>query len=514
MKRLLLILTLLALTASLCGCGSKKDGKKKNNETLEKQNLVALTKDQLEQGSFYARSGEFFLKLPSGTPHFDIESKIKKADPERVVTFLTTFDDGIIPTIYSDDTLAYCVDTSIPKDFLLERFEDEGYTIGLFGLRKTSGGVSVPVADSKYAVSSDFVNQASEQLDVSTDTEFTISNIAGNPLGESDLSACGSILGMEKDRAYAVDLYAGTQYAGLNITADTHVFSSMELYTLTDFTMDRDGYAAISIPPEMLSGYYYCNQLGMFKYINHPRAQGDVGVDVNIPYYYEDPADGNTITYDEWMEKYGNDTEYVPQRFVQNFNANHMGIEITVKFNSRAELNTEEQLPHATVTLPSGEEIEMERKDNDLEKCFKFTSKVAEAGDWTVSVYHMEGIPYTVESSVIDADADTFVITGKSKGDFVFYSAAGKPYDQVSVSWDNIERAADVTIISPSGQHYSLSKTPENILPESTYGKMIIAVTPEEGEWKVEIKGEDLGRVRYSLRDAVIVEEEESSEEG
>ena len=50
------------------------------------------------------------------------------------------------------------------------------------------------------------------------------------------------------------------------------------------------------MPSYMWSGYYFINGTGFVRYINHPKAEGDSGVEFNTPYYMGLDANGDMIT--------------------------------------------------------------------------------------------------------------------------------------------------------------------------------------------------------------------------
>lgn len=299
-RKMLLAAALAVTVLSVSGCYSESA-----SDISGPQTAMALGKEALSSGNFYALSGDDFYQLPAGTVHFDIEKDYSKADPERVISFLTSVDDALIPTVHKDECVVFFTEEALPEDFTLERYKDNGYTFGIYGLKEHTAGVNVSISDGTYVKGSSFENTVSSQIQVKKDTNLLIGSIGSSQVTSDCLSECGSIMGLKRNGVYQTGIYVGTRYFGMNISADSHIFSSMEVFTVEEYKLSQNGYAILSLPDDLPNGYYYVSGKGMFRYIDSPESEGEENIDYNDPYFYED-EDGNVYTRSEWKEKANN----------------------------------------------------------------------------------------------------------------------------------------------------------------------------------------------------------------
>lgn len=332
MKKIILkkpMIITLSVIGAICGVAiigftaktilSKKNS---NENTVTEDGLIPLTQDELTSNTYYAKKKDgTFYKLPEGTLFIDDDSQLiaTHADPtNRLLAFLN--DDSSIPTIYSDETIAYKSPdgteqnsdgtVSIPSIFYFERFKDEGYSLGIHGLKSDKdidgdetgeevdlSAVQAGMSKKYHATVTSFIFCAGSDFDQKISApegdQLIIDKVGGVPLSENNVSSGGTITGLKKDNVYKADVYDGTTYIGTDIKADTHMMTSYELYTIDDYDMNEGNYLTISMPEDMWSGYYFVNGIGAFKYINHPAGHGSDDVELNTPYILaEDPETG------------------------------------------------------------------------------------------------------------------------------------------------------------------------------------------------------------------------------
>ena len=141
------------------------------------------------------------------------------ADPEnRLLAFGR--DDTLTPTLYEDSTLVYKAagNETIPSRFTIERFKDEGWTLGVLHLSDSAGNRKVRVS----AVSRNFYPTSSfTDIKAQPGDDIIIDQIGGSPLTSDMLSSAGTIKDLQKDAYYQVDAYRGSDYIGLKTKADT-----------------------------------------------------------------------------------------------------------------------------------------------------------------------------------------------------------------------------------------------------------------------------------------------------
>lgn len=253
--------------------------------------LAPLSQEQLLGNSYYIKDGNAYYALAPGmlysTKEDDTPIPEQASPTERILMF--GMDDTTIPTLYSDSQIIYKTDgaMAIPTDFYLERFRDEGYTIGIRGLTPKNGKYSVTVDAATF-----YPGSSISTLPIELGGELTVDRVNGMPLTEETISAGGTITGLTKGTAYQFDIYGGTNFNGVNAEADTHMFTSYELFDIKDYKMDQNNYLSISMPKDMWSGYYYINGMGCFRYVNLPKAEaGSATVSYNV-HYFLGHADG------------------------------------------------------------------------------------------------------------------------------------------------------------------------------------------------------------------------------
>ena len=268
--------------------------------------LKPLTIDQLVGGNYYIKDGDTFYAVAPGILYSTGEalSIPTAASPnERILMFGP--DDEQIPTLYKDTQLIYksadfnnpSSDGTVPltpTEYILERFSDQGYSVGIRGLENPDGTkyrTSI-VKTSFYPGSSAIAN-----LKLKQDEILTLDKINGVPISSSNVSSVGTITGLTKGNSYTLDAYIGTSPVGGDVIADTHMFASFELYSLKDYELDAAGYGIITMPDYMWSGYYYINGMGLFRYINDYKAYGvSSDIDYNVAYFMGKDKAGNIIT--------------------------------------------------------------------------------------------------------------------------------------------------------------------------------------------------------------------------
>ena len=201
----------------------------------------------------------------------------KKTDPKRVVSFCK--DEALVPTLYSDDKLIYKTSMTMPS-FVWERFYDNGYSFGMFGMQMAASG------NAEFILGTSKTNHQStayEKLSVMElgESSIFVDKVNGQKISEEYLSNGGSVSGLKKNEKYEVDLYIGTKYHNIPMVADTLILNSMNVFQTTEFDLYQDGYASITIPENLESGYYMINGLGVFRYVNGPRSSGYDEIDFN-----------------------------------------------------------------------------------------------------------------------------------------------------------------------------------------------------------------------------------------
>lgn len=297
---------IIALVAGVFGYTKYQEKKAAEAAANVDYSLQTLTEDQLQGGNYYINDGSSFYQVAPGTLYSSKDDDTAIATEASPDTRMVMFgkDDEQIPTLYKDSKLIYKSSDfnnpsaegtveSTPTDFYLERFYDEGYSIGVRGLTNIDGTkFRTTISGVTYYPGSD----ASLILPTESDKELTLDKVNGVPISTDNVTSAGTIKGLTQGQSYTVDAYVGTSPVGGSIIADTHMFTSYELYDIKDYDLSENGYAVITMPDYMWSGYYYINGVGMFRYVNGYKTYGTDGVDYNTAYFMGTDKDNNIIT--------------------------------------------------------------------------------------------------------------------------------------------------------------------------------------------------------------------------
>lgn len=200
--------------------------------------------------------------------------------------------DQRIPTLKKGDRLLYVSEKDVPEKIILERFADYGYTIGVSNLIGDPGEhYYILYADAKeddYKYSIDMKSDAAQIAQFDLITRLYLDKVGDLKVRNDTVSAGGTVMGLEKEKAYVCEFYTGTFYQDFLLKADIHSFGSMERFVSYDFEFLHSNCIAIEIPEYCKSGYYFVNGAGLFRYVS----EEDEAV------YNGEPYDGNI----EWNE--------------------------------------------------------------------------------------------------------------------------------------------------------------------------------------------------------------------
>ena len=487
------------------GCGKKEETPSIPNgpETVAAENLQA--------GSYYIKSGEEYYKIPSGRNNFDSDNNQK--------TIWFKDDDLLVPTMYSDDSLIYVAENELSAGFQWYRFTDDGYTVGIkdFALND-DGMVTLAVNENSFYPGSTAYQTVFPKNDdslIDSGTTVILNDVNGTTVSAGQLSKGGTIKGLSKNAGYTVDLFAGTKGIPLAVNADVHAYSSFETYESSEQTLSGAGYAVISVPEALRSGFYSVNGCGLFRYVDNPRSEGIGNTDFNKPYYYTD-TDGNTITLDdiEAEQAAENGESQIAEEdgdtyhFTMTFDNTQEDLTVKIEYTepeTTIEGNTVDMksvlAPKAEIISPDGQVyqfVNSDRQDNLLECPI---SGVITSGDWTVAVTGMNDRTFNVSADVSSGKADSFIHSGTGTGTLDYYVEKDLKDGYITVTWDNTNHAADLIIVAPNGDKYGKNIN-ENDLVSESYGSQTLHVgNTGAGTYNINITGDDLGRVRVTYED-------------
>lgn len=275
LKRKITGMVALAMILTLCACSKRE---MPNNETETEIPTVEVINemDQVEDGGYYVCRNGSYEKLYVGRANYEVSAQ-SGVNENRTLWFMDDFDR--VPTMYKGDQLVFKTAGILSETVVIERFEYCGYTIGISGLRRLDSGrysLSLDAADKTINPDSDAM-----QLTKLGASLVIIDRFGGADLRSGNVSNGGCILGLTKDKVYAADVYVGTFYHEMQLTADTQALTSMEAARTVDYEFLQNQLISIKIPEYYNSGYYLINGYGLVRYVNGTSYNEDT--DFNIP---------------------------------------------------------------------------------------------------------------------------------------------------------------------------------------------------------------------------------------
>ena len=511
------IASLLCLTMAaglLTGCGRQE-------EEEVTYALTAVTEDDLQPGNFYVRTSEGFYQLPSGTVNYSERELIaKEADPSRVVWYGA--DDVLIPTMYSDDQLVYCTTESIPASFTWERYEDDGYTIGVSGLAANDAGrYGTTVSETSLKLDSSF---AAGLPELNEGDILIVDKIDGNTVNNTNVAPGGTVSGLSSGHTYSVDTYIGSTYTAIDCVADTHAFSSFEVYETSNYSFAQSDYIILTVPNYLRSGYYYMNGVGMVRYANVTREEGIAGINFNAPYYLGTDEEGNIITADDQTTETTEETPTESNVYTSNFYIDCTNEQMLVKVSysdilteiNGVEINATDAVleslnanpPTVTMVGPDGEDYVF-TPSNQEENTLECTVDMPLSGEWTVTLTGFDLRTFTVTNELTSGHSDTIMHTGSGRADMTYYLKDSADSCIFEISWENVDRAANVVIETPDGEKIS-KETNEDAIVDEGYGYIRLRVpNAVYGNYNIQIEGDELGRVRVTTESEDVSDEVE-----
>lgn len=273
LKRLLSISLIGALSLSLMGCTKRQIFIK---ETDPNQ-VAVLTQDELVLDNIYAKQGSYFYDLYN--PIATSSNQASTVSSQRLIFYpkLDSF-----PKMYKDDFLVVASNTEITEPITIERYEDLGYSVGLYGGYVDSDGYLC------FSVRDGMVEGSNIQLALENVTSdyIRICQINDEDVSANNLIAGGVIKGFEYGGQYKITYYAGTYKNSVTCYADTGIMRSYEIMETKAPEETDNTYTKFELPDDLKSGYYKCGSFGVMAYYDFEKGKEDTSkVDMNEPYY-------------------------------------------------------------------------------------------------------------------------------------------------------------------------------------------------------------------------------------
>ena len=303
-------------------------------ETIQNQEKTdILSVDDLEEGYYYvwhnAKKKDIHEDL-EGAEDLSVfkmcpEGKINWSNNEFAnhTIWFTSKNDVDIPTYYPGDELLFISSDYVPYEGIeWEHFADYGYTIGVANMVGDSSGhyriinedgkgyEGYVFEDSDAAVLNDYLGVEELFLDKVKTSNGEIL------VRENNVSAGGTVAGLVKNKKYVAEWYVGTYYQDYEMKANVHAFGSIESFKTYDYEFLHSNCIAIKMPEWLKTGYYYLDNIGLFRYVTSEDAAIYSGESYDPSVNWNEPI----IIYDENGQMISNptDPDFVENTELQN----------------------------------------------------------------------------------------------------------------------------------------------------------------------------------------------------
>lgn len=239
---LLSLLLIVSIATAAVGCGSQKSDDAANSNG-------PYSIDQIQSGLYIMTGdGKFYTPDTSGQ---NFTNEVTSSDPRRII--YSYEDNKEIPIMYKDDKLVYFTSGTIPDNFGVEKFRDVGYTFGLYGISKNSGG------EYTFNASSFIPNSTLEQSFngyISDGDLGILLSVDEKPVDVDDLSIAGTYKCSKKDQKVKLAFMKGTFYNEVEAFADEHVWYSAETSNVLSYETTKNGFIVLNLPDGLKDGDY------------------------------------------------------------------------------------------------------------------------------------------------------------------------------------------------------------------------------------------------------------------
>lgn len=246
-------------------------------EKTDPNAVTYTTQDNMAMDTIYAKEGSYFYDLYSP---LSTASGVTSAVSSSRLIFYSTLES--FPKIYNDGYLAVASNGVPSEAMILERYEDLGYSIGLYGGYVDQEGYLCFSIDNMVEGSNIYLALSGNV----TSDYIRISQINDIDVSSDNLTAGGIITGFEYGGKYKLTYYTGTYKRTVNVYADTGIMRSYELFVTEDPILTDNTFTKWEFPSDLKSGYYYCSGIGFIAYYDSTKGSIDTAkVDMNEAYY-------------------------------------------------------------------------------------------------------------------------------------------------------------------------------------------------------------------------------------
>ena len=314
LKIVSLTLGLTMLMGTLTGCGGELEEEVAVSPLTEKLyaegdvdfqestlGIYSGDKDvtsKMQNGCYYIYHDEYFYPVTYDWINYEGIGLGDGPDPESKTAVFDSTSIINIPTLFEGDKLFYFSTTGVYDYTTLERFKTLGWSLGLNNLQSnTTGRVFFETGESlEDGIASgniltlelqniyDFV--ANE--DKASDGQFMIDKVGGVNITNKNVEN-GILTGLERGKAYDLEIYSGTEFMHYTASASVFYLKSYETYAIWECTPLQDYLYEIKVPDYLKTGYYDVSGTGFMRLVRGDKynESTDYNEQLLFPFYDE-----------------------------------------------------------------------------------------------------------------------------------------------------------------------------------------------------------------------------------
>ena len=292
----ILLATILVMIVALTGCTGKKEEETGYLTPDDFEPVYYLTEEELPYDMYYIVHEETVTQVDKKgneteievTKYYPVYGAVERNYTEahdsqagfnsnRIMWVNYNLDEGLIPTMYPGDKLIYKSATYIPTKYSLEKFFDNGYTLGVCGLTQDLSS-NYRYISAAQGSGRGYIMTTSDAAGFETLVADSIYFVAVGEQRVSPLnvSLSGTISGLTLMEKYPCDIRTGTERIAADLTCNIHYYSSAENYMFGEFSFITEHIAELYIPDYVTTGYYNINGSGMFRYLKEDVSYKDL----------------------------------------------------------------------------------------------------------------------------------------------------------------------------------------------------------------------------------------------
>jgi len=252
MKKMILVLSIMLLSLTNSGCSAVIQ------QIPEEVLIPEYTIDTLPNGIFIKAGDTFYAPSNSDKTYSNLP---QNSSASRVLWYT---DNKIhVPEYKNGNQIIYRNNKTVPSMFVLEGFEHICDSIGIRDIRLNTNGQYIVATQNSIKDTSDVYAKLMEYV---RDETIVLDNLNGNSINSRMINKTGSISGLTKGQTYTLGFYLGTQYYEIETVADTEIYCSKSITTITRFDMTKNGYLTLQMPDLLTPGLYDIDNSGVVRY--------------------------------------------------------------------------------------------------------------------------------------------------------------------------------------------------------------------------------------------------------